>query len=303
MFEFCADPKSIEGLKWMACYLTTPKHQQFYFSFLIVLALIAGTAPLVMILGFCGAFMRRSAILPIKWLGHIYTSMVRGVPDIVFFLFVPIAMDQAFEYTRHRILCPEVTEPVYRGNDFVVCTAAKLPLSSSPQWVHETYGFILAMIAFAIVFGAFAANTIDGALRAVPKAQLETARAYGMTERQTFWRIHLPQMWTYALPGLSNLWMVLVKSTPLLFLLGIEDIVYWARELGGTKTSYFEYPHPDWRAWYFLSLLIFYLLLTWVSEKGFAALTRRVSRGMATESGKDASAGADAEPQIAGGRL
>jgi polar amino acid transport system permease protein len=280
--EMCADPKVLEGLSWFACYLTTPKHQQFYFSFLVVLALIFVTAPFVLALGFAGALARRSNFWPLSILGHAYTSMVRGVPDIVFFLFVPVAIDQLVEYTRHKMLCPEVTEPVYRGNDFVVCDIAKMPMNSAPQWIHETWGFSLAIMAFAIVFGAFAANTIDGALRAVPRAQLETARAFGMSDRQTFWRIHLPQMWVYALPGLSNLWVILIKATPLLFLLGIEDIVYWARELGGMKTSTFDYPHPDWRLWYFLALLVYYLVLTSVSEKVFAALTRRVSRGQAT---------------------
>lgn len=279
--DFCAEPQTLERLSWLACYLTTPKHQQFYLSFLVVLALIFIAAPAALLLGFAGAFARRSSILPLRVVGHVYTSMVRGVPDIVFFLFVPIAMDQLLEYVRHRILCPEVTEPVYRGNDFVVCTIAKLPLSSAPQWAHEIYAFILAVLAFAIVFGAFAANTIDGALNAVPRQQLETGRAFGMSERQTFWRIHLPQMWIYALPGLSNLWMILIKATPLLFLLGIEDIVYWARELGGTKTSFFEYPHPDWRLWYFLALLVFYLALTWLSERAFGAFNRRISHGQA----------------------
>ena len=64
--------------------------------------------------------------------------------------------------------------------------------------------------------------------------------------------------------------MILVKATPLLFLLGVEDVVYWARELGGSKTSAHSYPHGDWRLWYFLGLLVFYLSLTWLSEKFFA---------------------------------
>lgn len=208
--------------------------------------------------------------------------MVRGVPEIIFFLFVPIALDQIVEVTRHRIKCPEITDPIYQGADFVVCMAAKMPLGNSPQWAHSLWGFTLAVIAFSIVYGAFAANTLHGALNAVPKNQLETARAFGMSERQIFRRIHLPQMWTYALPGLSNLWMILIKGTPLLFLLGIEDIVYWARELGGAKTSYFEYPHPDWRLWYFLALLVFYLGLTRVSEGVFKSLTALVSKGQST---------------------
>ena len=93
---------------------------------------------------------------------------------------------------------------------------------------------------------------IYGAMQAVPRAQLETAESYGMSRAQVFRRILVPQMWVYALPGLSNLWMILIKATPLLFLLGVKDIVYWARELGGSKTRPMHIPHPDWRLYYFL---------------------------------------------------
>lgn len=266
----CEAPKTLEGLNWLACYLTTGKHMAFYGSFLTVIALLALTAPLAMLFGFGGALASRSAIMPVRVIGKGYTAMVRGVPDIVFFLFMPIAFDQIFEYIRHKIYCPDVTEPVRQGNDFVVCKMAKLPLSSADQWVHEIYGFMLASLSFAIVFGAFAGNILYGAMKAVPKSQIETAASYGMTERLIFRRIIMPQMWLYALPGLSNLWQILIKATPLLFLLGVEDIVYWARELGGAKTSAFDYPHPDWRLWYFLVLLVFYLLVTYGSEKLFA---------------------------------
>jgi polar amino acid transport system permease protein len=123
-------------------------------------------------------------------------------------------------------------------------------------------------------------------MRAVPRGQIETAEAYGMTQRQAFWRILVPQMWIFALPGLGNLWMILVKATPLLFLLGVEDIVYWARDLGGTKLARFsEYPHGDWRIWYFAALMVFYLMLTWVSEKVLDRVTRRLSHGQATAAG------------------
>ena len=124
-------------------------------------------------------------------------------------------------------------------------------------------------------------------MTAVPKAQIETAAAYGMSRRQTFWRIIVPQMWVYALPGLGNLWMVLIKATPLLFLLGIEDIVYWARELGGTKTSRFtDYPHGDWRMWYFLMLLVFYLGFTKISELVLDRVMARLTFGQATAGGE-----------------
>ena len=285
IFSYCVDPKSLEGLSWLACYLTNGKHLTAYLSFGTVMLLLAITAPVSLAFGFAGATAARSAIAPLRWFGKGYTSIVRGVPDIVFFLFFVIALDQAFEWLRHQVICPDWTEPIRQGNDFVVCAEAKLPLSTAPQWVHETYGFFLAVLTFAIVFGAFAANVLYGAMRAVPRAQMETAEAYGMSSRQAFWRVLIPQMWVYALPGLSNLWMILVKATPLLFLLGVEDIVYWARELGGTKGEIFDYPHPDWRLWYFLALLVFYLALTRVSEVVLARLTIRLSKGQATYGG------------------
>ncbi|HBD23746.1 MAG TPA: ABC transporter permease [Oceanospirillaceae bacterium] len=280
MFEFCADPASLEGISWFACYLTTGKHMSLYWSILTVLSLLLITAPTALLFGFAGASAARSGFAPLRWLGQIYVAIVRGVPDIAFFLFFVIALDQGFEYLRHQALCPDWSEPIRQGNDFIVCKAAKLPLSTAPQWVHEVYGFFLAVITFAIVFGAFAANVLLGAMRAVPQAQLETAQAYGMSRRQVFWRILVPQMWLYALPGLSNLWVILIKATPLLFLLGVEDIVYWARELGGSKNARFtDYPHGDWRLWYFLGLLVFYLAFTYLSERILAKVNRRLSRG------------------------
>jgi polar amino acid transport system permease protein len=286
MFASCADPAALDGLNWLLCYLTTGKHMLFYVSFGIVLLLLFITAPVALAFGFGGAMAARSQIAPIRWFGKAYTSMVRGVPDIIFFLFVPIALDQGIEWVRHKVKCPDWDQPVWQGNDFVVCAAAKLPLSTSPQWVHETYGFFLAVLAFAVVFGAFSANVLYGAMQAVPRAQMETAEAYGMSHRQAFRRILVPQMWVYALPGLSNLWMILIKATPLLFLLGVRDIVYWARELGGSKTSQFDYPHPDWRLYYFLALLVFYLLMTSISDRVLRRIATRLSHGQATLAGE-----------------
>lgn len=285
MFASCADPKTLEGLAWLLCYLSSGKHLLFYLSFGTVILLLLITAPIALLFGFGGALAARSRVTPLRWFGKIYTSMVRGVPDIIFFLFVPIALDQGLEWLRAKIYC-DPSVPIRQGNEFVVCPAAKLPLSSAPEWVHQGYGFLLAVVAFSIVFGAFAANVLSGAMNAVPRAQLETAEAYGMSPRQVNRRILIPQMWTYALPGLANLWMILVKATPLLFILGIEDIVYWAGELGGSKTSAYAYPHPDWRLYYFLAILAFYLLLTWASERIFDRIRARLSRGQATAAGE-----------------
>ena len=271
----------------MACYLTTGKHMSLYWSVGTVLLLLAITAPAALMFGFGGAAAARSSFTPLRWFGKTYMALVRGVPDIAFFLFFVIALDQGFEWARHQVLCPDWTDIIRQGNDFVVCDEAKLPQGNAPQWVHEVYGFFVAVLTFAIVFGAFAGNVLFGAMRAVPATQLETAAAYGMSKRQTFWRILIPQMWVYALPGMSNLWMVLIKATPLLFLLGVEDIVYWARELGGTKNPRFtDYPHGDWRMWYFSALLVFYLAFTKVSEVVLDRVMARLTHGQATAAGE-----------------
>lgn len=287
MFSYCADPTTLEGLTWLSCYLTTGVHINFYWSFIKVLSLLAITAPVALAFGFAGAVSARSHFPPLAWIGKGYIAIVRGVPDIAFFLFFVIALDQGFEFLRHQWMCPDWTDPIRQGNDFLVCPQAKMPAGAAPEWMHQMYSFFLAVITFSIVFGAFAANVLFGGMKAVPHAQIETAEAYGMSRRQTFWRILVPQMWVYALPGLSNLWMVLIKATPLLFLLGVEDIVYWARELGGSKTPRFtDYPHPDWRMWYFLVLLVFYLGFTKVSEVVLEKLMVKLSHGQATTGGE-----------------
>jgi polar amino acid transport system permease protein len=287
IFSFCSDPAILEGWSWFACYLTTPKHMSIYWAVGTVFMLLAITAPLALAFGFAAAAAARSRLMLLRGAGKTYIAVVRGIPDIAFFLFFVIALDQAIEYIRHQIKCPDWPEPVRQGNDFVVCAVAKLPMNNAPQWQHETYGFALAVLTFAIVFGAFAANVLFGAMGAVPRGQLETAESYGMTPRQTFWRVLVPQMWVYALPGLSNLWMVLIKATPLLFLLGVEDIVYWARELGGAKQPQFtDYPHGDWRMWYFLGLLVFYLAFTRVSEIVLDKIMARLTYGQATAAGE-----------------
>ncbi len=277
----CSSPDQLDRLMWSLCYLSNGKHITFYYSILKVLVLLALAAPISIGLGLFLAILAKSDISPLKLLGKFIILIVRGIPDIAWFMFFVIALDQGLEWVRHITLCPDWTEPIRQGADFLVCEKAKLPGNSSSETIHEIYGFILAIITFSIIFGAFAGNIFSGALEAVPKDQIETAEAYGLNPRQIFWRISFKQMWIYALPGLSNLWMILIKATPLLFLLGIEDIVYWARELGGAKTPRFtEYPHGDWRLWYFLFLLIFYLTLTKLSEKVLDKLTRKLTHGM-----------------------
>ena len=286
MFAACADPKSIEGLTWAFCYLTSGKHLDFYQSFLTVLCCLPSLPPARWRLGLAGQQRRGRRSCRCAWWARPISRCVRGIPDIIFFLFFVIALDQGIEYLKNLAVCPAGSPWPWQGLEFKVCPEAKVPLGSSSAFWHNAYGFALAVVTFGIVFGAFTANVIFGAMQTVPKAQLETAEAYGMSHGQVFRRILVPQMWVYALPGLSNLWMILIKATPLLFLLGVEDIVYYARELGGSKTQQYAYPHGDWRLIYFIGLLFFYLTMTKLSEGVLGRLSARLSKGQATAAGE-----------------
>ena len=145
MFAVCADPKTIEGLTWAFCYLTSGKHLDFYGSFLTVILLLVITAPCALALGFGGATAARSQVLALRILGKTYIAMVRGIPDIIFFLFFVIALDQGIEYLKNLAVCPAGSLWPWQGLEFRVCQEAKVPLGASSAFWHNAYGFALAV--------------------------------------------------------------------------------------------------------------------------------------------------------------
>ena len=257
---------------WLG-YFTNGKHLTWYAS--VQYTLIAAVLGAICALGFglLGAGLRNSRIAPLRLLGSGYTNMVRGIPDVLFFLFFPLAFEQLVELLLAQSACSPAE---------LADTASRWPPCAAANWRLGTIEYLLlACVSLGIVYGAFAANVISGAMRAVPGGQLEAARAYGMSRSQVFWRIHVRQMWIYALPGLSNVWMLLLKATSLLSLLQIADIVLWADRLGAPNyVKSAGLVHPDWRWAYYLVLLVFYIVLTFISEKVFAALTRWAGKGM-----------------------
>lgn len=267
-----------EDLASKLAYITNGKHLAWYASVRFTLiAAVAGAACAVGF-GLMGAALKQSRFLPFKLVGDFYTTIVRGVPDVLFILFFPLAFEQAVEYFMARSMCePDVLEVV-----------TQWPPCAEAQWYLTTTDYlIMACVSLGIVYGAFAANVIHGAMHAVPRGQLEAAAAYGFTPSQVFWRFKVRQMWVYALPGLSNVWMLLLKATSFLSLLQIADIVQWAGRLGAA--NYFPrvgLVHPDWRWKYYLVLFIFYIVMTMLSERFFTALQARASRGMSLAGGE-----------------
>ncbi len=254
-------------------YLTNGRHLIWYASVQYTIEAMVFGAAVALLLGLIAAAVRNSAPAPFSWLAAGYTNIVRGVPDVLFFLFFPIAFEQGVEWLLSKQVC---------SIEDLAANAGRWPPCPAANWSIDTTGYlILASISLGIVYGAFVANVIAGALQAVPKGQLEAARAYGMSNVQVIWNIQIRQMWVYAMPGLSNVWMSLVKATSLLSLLQILDFVAWAKRLGaGNYSSAAGLVHEDWRWRYYLVLLVFYILVTFISEKIFAAINRRVRRGM-----------------------
>jgi polar amino acid transport system permease protein len=258
---------------WLG-YFSNGKHLSWYASVQYTLAAAVFGMLAALLMGLLGAAARNSRFRPLRMLGSAYINMVRGIPDVLFFLFFPLAFEQGVELLRAQAVCTP---------ESLAANAGQWPPCDAANWILGTSEYlVLACVSLGIVYGAFAANVIAGAMNAVPKGQLEAARAYGFSNAEVLWRFHIRQMWIYALPGLSNVWLLLIKATSLLSLLQIADIVQLADRLGAPNFSRAAgLLHPDWRWAYYLVLLVFYIVLTFVSEKVFAALTRWASRGMA----------------------
>lgn len=189
---------------------------------------------LALLLGLLGASAKLSQNPILRGMASVYTTVIRGVPDLVLMLLI------------------------FFGGQVAVNTFS--------DWVYDRYGidvffnineFIAGVITIGFIFGAYMAETFRGAFLAVERGQLEAAHAYGMSRWQIFRRILFPQMMRHALPGLGNNWLVLLKTTALVSVIGLSDMVRIAKEAAAAERAPFTF---------FLPVAIIYLLLTAVSE-------------------------------------
>ena len=118
--------------------------------------------------------------------------------------------------------------------------------------------FFAGTIALGCIFGAYASQVFRGAFLAIDRGQIDAALAIGFTSYQIFTRIQLPQAWRHALPGLSNLWLTLLKDTSIVSLIGLSDLMGEAKIAASTTHQAFTY---------YLIAACIYLLITSVSQK------------------------------------
>jgi arginine/ornithine transport system permease protein len=189
-----------------------------------------------------GARLSRSRVL--RALATTYTTLIRGVPDLVLMLLV-----------------------FYGGQIAVNALALKLGHAD----FIDIDPFIAGTLTIGFIFGAYLGETFRGAFLALPAGQREAGLAYGMSRAKVLRRIELPQMLRHALPALSNNWLVLVKSTAIVSVIGLNDLMLKAGQAAGSTREPFVF---------YGAAALLYLAITSVSELGFKALNQRLLLGV-----------------------
>ena len=166
------------------------------------------------VLGLLGATAKLSNKRPLVWVATLYTTVIRGIPELVLMLLVfygaAIGLNSLFEAM---------------GSDFV--------LDLNP--------FVAGVATLGFIYGAYMTEPFRAAILAIPRGQMEAAWAFGMSPLQTFLRITLPQMVRYALPGYTNNWLVLIKATALVSLIGLHDMTYLAKQASAATRQPFVF--------------------------------------------------------------
>ncbi len=211
---------------------------------IVTVQLALASLVLSVLLGLGGAWAKLSKSRTANKAAGAYTTLIRGVPDLVLML--------VLFYGGQQMI-----------NDLGEATGL---------WDYvEINQFSAGVGTIGFIFGAYMTETFRGAVLAVPRGQIEAAIAYGMSDRQVFTRVLWPQMVRYALPSFTNNWLVLIKSTALVSVIGLQDVVYNAFVAGRSVRQPFTF---------MIAVLIIYLILTAISDFGLRWLDRRYSAGV-----------------------
>lgn len=179
---------------------------------------------------------------------EVYTTVVRGVPELVLILILYYAGTDAVNQLMQLLGLPAV----------------------------DISGLTAGIFVIGVVQGAYSTEVLRGAILAVPPGQMEAARAYGMSPFLSLRRITLPAMLPYAIPGLSNLWLIATKDTALLAVVGFAELTLVTRQAAGTTKAYLMF---------FLAAGALYLTVTLVSNIIIGIIERRARRGFARSAG------------------
>ena len=210
---------------------------------MLTLSVALGSLLIAALLGVAGAAAKLSRNRVLRLAAQGYTTVIRGVPDLIMMFLV------------------------YYGGQI-----ALNKLADRTGWDGLTIDpFVAGTLTIGFIFGAHMTEIFRGALLAVPSGQREAAIAYGMSRRQAFARVVGPQMLRHALAPLSNTWLVMVKSTAIVSLIGLSDLMQRAASAGNSTQQPFLF---------YSAAGAMYLVFTSVSELLFAWLRRRYAAGV-----------------------
>ena len=208
----------------------------------LTLAVALGALALALVLGLAGAVAKLSGSAFWRRAATVYTTVIRGVPDLVLMMLI------------------------FYGGQIAVNAA----LNAIGFEAIDIDPFVAGVATLGVIFGAYFTETFRGAILAVPAGQIEAGRAFGMSAWLVFRRITAPQMLRFAVPSFTNNWLVLVKSTALVSLIGLNDMLQKAQQAAGATREPFTF---------YLAVGGLYLAVTTLSVVALRALERRVSRG------------------------
>jgi len=208
----------------------------------LTLAVALSALAIALLLGLAGALAKLSRSRLARAAATVYTTAIRAVPDLVLMLLV-----------------------FYGGQMGVNALGERL------GWAYiDIDPFVAGVLTIGFIFGAYFTEVLRGAFLAVPPGQAEAAQAYGFSRAQVLWRIVGPQMLRHALPGLSNNWLVMIKATAIVSVIGLSDLMSRASQAAGATREPFLF---------YLAVGGVYLAFTSLSELGFAWLARRLATG------------------------
>lgn len=198
---------------------------------------------LAVMLGMSGALAKLSHSRLAYAVAATYTTVIRGIPDLVLMLLIFFGGQMLVNDLAYRV--------GYSGY-----------IDINP--------FVAGVLTIGFIFGAYMTETFRGAMLAVPNGQLEAGYAFGMRRYQVFFRIMLPQMIRHALPGFGNNWLVLLKTTALVSIIGLDDLVRKAGLAAGATRQPFTF---------YLAVAFGFLVFTTVSVLLLRWAERRYSLG------------------------
>lgn len=176
----------------------------------VTLLLGLATLPVGFGIGLGLAVLKRSKTRMLRAFGEVYTTFFRGIPDLLA-LFI-----------------------IYFGFQALL---DKLGRALSLGFHLEVDAFVAGVLALGLIAGAYSSEIWVAAYQSVPKTQIETAYAVGLSPRQSFFLVVFPQLLRVALPGLGNVWSIMLKDTSLISTLAVLDLLRAASEASHATQS------------------------------------------------------------------